>query len=64
MAEACPRGRPRSVRKPIGLRGLAVVELEHAAKPRPVPDRAGADRRRRGRATSSLPSPWCGRSSR
>jgi len=33
----------------IGLRGLAVVELEHAAEPRAARDRACADRRRLGR---------------
>jgi len=32
-----------------GLRGLAVVELEHTAEPRTAPDRAGADRRCLGR---------------
>jgi catechol 2,3-dioxygenase-like lactoylglutathione lyase family enzyme len=30
---------------PIGLRGLAVVELEHAAEPRAARDRGCADRR-------------------
>src|SRR5712692_496676 len=35
--------------RPIGLRGLAVVELEHAAEPRTARDRACADR------------PWLGR---
>jgi hypothetical protein len=29
--------------RPIGLRGLAVVELEHAAEARAAPDRASAD---------------------
>src|SRR5260370_40933733 len=35
--------------RPIGLRGLAVVELEHAAEPRTARDRACAARRGRGR---------------
>src|SRR6202140_2839280 len=35
--------------RPIGLRGLAVVELEHAAEPRTACDRACADRRCLGR---------------
>src|SRR5712692_6998539 len=34
--------------RPIGLRGLAVIELEHAAEPRTARDRACADRRGRG----------------
>src|SRR5882762_4876728 len=35
--------------RPIGLRGLAVIELEDAAEPRTARDRACADRRGRGR---------------
>src|SRR5258707_5878675 len=45
--------------QPIGLRGLAVIELEHAAEPRtahdgPVPIDVVLS------AMSSLPRPWCG----
>jgi hypothetical protein len=35
--------------RPIGLRGLAIVELEHAAEPRTAGNRACADRRWLGR---------------
>ena len=35
--------------RPVGLRSLAVVELEHAAEPRTARDRACADRRCLGR---------------
>src|SRR3982074_2082696 len=40
---SCAKTRPR------GLRGLAVVRLEHAAEPRTARDRACSDRRGLGR---------------
>jgi hypothetical protein len=48
--------------QPPRLRGLAIVELEHAVESLPASYRACFDQRGLGRV-SSLPKPWCGGSS-